>query len=115
MNEVLGIVIKCVGVVAVALVTYVVVPAIKDWRNNQFTASQQDQLTFWVETGVLWAKQWLQSKSGEEKKALVMDWVRHKVQELKLPYTDEDIDKCIEAVYSTVKDVVDTATGKDAE
>lgn len=115
MNEVLGIVIKCVGVVAFALVTYVVVPAIREWRNNRLTTSQRDELTFWVETGVLWAKQWLQSETGEQKKALVMDWVQHKVQELGLPFSDEDVDKCIEAVYSTVKDVVDVATGEDTE
>ena len=105
MNEVLSIVIKCVGIVAVALVTYVVVPAIKDWRNNKL-------ITFWVETGVLWAKQWLQSETGELKKAQVMNWVRSKVDELGLPYTDEDIDKFIEAVYSTVKDAADVIAGR---
>lgn len=113
MNEVLNIVIKCVSIIAVALVTYVVVPAIKDWRNNKLTASQRDQLTFWAETGVLWAKQWLQSETGEQKKAQVMAWVRVKVDELGLPFSDEDIDKCIEAVYNTVKDVVDVTTGRE--
>lgn len=114
MNEVLSVVIKCVGVITVALVTYVVVPAIKDWRNSRLTASQQEQLTFWVETGVLWAKQWLQSETGETKKAYVMDWVKTKVNELNLPFADEDIDKCIEAIYSTVKDVTDATIGKAA-
>lgn len=89
-----------------------VVPAIKEWRSNKLTASQQEQLTFWVETGVLWAKQWLQSETGEQKKAQVTDWVRFKVKELGLPFSDEDIDKCIEAIYSTVKDVVDVTTGR---
>lgn len=112
MNEVLSIVVKCVGVIAVALVTYVVVPAIKEWRSNKLTSSQQEQLTFWAGTGVLWAKQWLQSETGEQKKAQVMDWVRFKVNELGLPFSDEDIDKCIEAIYNTVKDVVDVTTGR---
>lgn len=110
MNEVLSIMVKCIGIIAVAMVTYVVVPAIKDWRSNKLTASQQKQLTFWVKTGVLWAKQWLQSETGEQKKAQVTDWVRFKVAELGLPFSDEDIDKCIEAVYNTVKDVVGAAT-----
>lgn len=114
MNEVLSIVIKCVGVIALAVVTYVVVPAIKEWRNNKLTASQQNQLTFWVETGVLWAKQWLQSETGEQKKAQVMDWVRFKVSERNLPFSDEDIDKCIEAIYNTVKDVVDVTAGNQS-
>lgn len=114
MNEVLSIVIKCVGVIALAVVTYVVVPAIKEWRSNKLTASQQEQLTFWVETGVLWAKQWLQSETGEQKKAQVMDWVRFKVNELGLHFSDEDIDKCIEAIYNTVKDVVDVTVGNQS-
>ena len=111
MQEVLNIILKCVGMILLAITTFVIVPAIQDWRQTKLTAEQQKQLTFWVETGVLWAKQWLQSETGVQKKAQVTDWVRLKVNELGLPFSDEDIDKCIEAVYSSVKDVVDVATG----
>lgn len=112
MNEVLDIVVKCVSIIIVALVSYVALPAIKDWSNNKLTASQRNQLTFLVETGVLWAKQWLQSETGAQKKAQVMAWVRIKVDELALPFSDEDIDKSIEAIYNTVKDVVDVTAGR---
>lgn len=111
MNEFIEILFNCIGVVLVALCTYVVVPAIKDWRANKLNESQRDQLTFWVETAVLWAKQWLQSKSGAEKKAEVMKYVMAKVVELGLPFTEDDVDKAIEAIYNTVKDVTDAATG----
>lgn len=113
MNTVIEIVIKCAGIILLALCTYVVVPAIRDWRNNKLTASQKDQLTFWITVGVRWAKQWLYDSSNEDKKAAVMDYVRKKVQELGLPFSDEDIDKGIEAIYSTVKDAVDAAAGTD--
>lgn len=112
MQEVLNVLLKCVGMILLTITTAVIIPAIKDWRRAKLTSDQQNQLTFWVETGVLWAKQWLQSETGEQKKAHVMDWVRLKVNELDLPFSDEDIDKCIEAVYNTVKDVVDVAAGR---
>jgi len=38
--------------------------------------------------------------------------VSAKIKELGLPYSADDIDKSIEAIYSTVKDITDAATGK---
>lgn len=113
MDEFIGIAVKCIGIVLVALCTYVIVPAIKDWRNTKLTSSQQEQLTFWVETGVLWAKQVMQTATGEAKKEEVMNFVMAKIKALNLPYTREDVDKAIEAVYNSVKDMTDVATGKD--
>lgn len=112
MQEVLNIILKCAGMILLAITTSVIIPAIKDWRQTKLTSDQREQLTFWVETFVLWAKQWLQGESGEQKKAQVMILVKQKVVELGLPFSDEDIDKCIEAVYNTVKDVVDATTGR---
>jgi len=107
LDEVLKIFVQCIGAVAIAVVTYVVVPAIKNWKTTKLTESQQDQLAFWVTLGVRWAKQWMQTSTGQEKKAQVMSWVQEKVKELSLPFTNDDIDKAIEAIYETVKDVTD--------
>lgn len=113
MSNFIEILVNCIGIILLALCTYIIVPAIKDWRANKLDENQRDQLTFWVETAVLWAQQWLQSKSGEEKKAEVMKYVMAKVKELGLPFTEDDVDKAIEAIYNTVKDITDAATGKD--
>jgi len=110
LDEVLKIFVQCIGAVAIAIITYVVVPAIKNWKSTKLTESQQDQLTFWVTIGVQWAKQWMQTSTGQEKKAQVMSWVQEKVKELNLPFTNDDIDKAIEAIYGTVKDVTGAAT-----
>lgn len=112
MSEFIDVLFKGVGVIALAFVTYVIVPAIRDWRKNKLTASQQEQLSFWVDTGVRWAKQWLQSETGEVKKEQVMAFVKAKVKELGLPYSDEDIDKSVEAAYSAIKDVIEVTSGK---
>ena len=111
MDEVLKVFVQCIGAVAIAVITYVVVPAIKNWKTTKLTESQQDQLTFWVTLGVRWAKQWMQTSTGQEKKAQVMSLVQEKVKELNLPFTNDDIDKAIEAIYGTVKDVTDVVTG----
>lgn len=111
MTDLFNIILRCLGMVLIAVVTYVIVPAIKEFRASKMDERQRQQLTFWVETGVLWAKQWMQSESGEAKKAAVTKYVLQKVEELGLPYTQEDIDKSIEAIYNTVKDITDAATG----
>ena len=115
MTEFLDILLKVVGMLLIAFTTYVAVPAIKDWRTSRLNEKQREDLSFWVKTGVLWAKQWLQTSSGQQKKLEVFLFVKQKVKELNLPYSDEDIDKAIEAFYSTVKDVVDAATGDSEE
>lgn len=114
MADLIDVLLRCLSMILLASVTYVIIPTIKEWRKNNLTEKQQEQLTFWVETGVLWAKQWMQTYSGEEKKAAVVAFVSAKVEALGLPYSADDIDKSIEAIYSTVKDITDAATGKVA-
>jgi len=111
MADLYNVLFKCLSMILLAVVTYVIVPAIKEFRVSKLDERQRQQLTFWVETGVLWAKQWMQSETGEAKKAAVTEYVLNKVAELGLPYTKEDVDKSIEAIYSTVKDITDAATG----
>lgn len=43
-----------------------------------------------------------------------MKFVVEKAKELGLPFTQDDIDKAIEAIYNTVKDVTDTASGEES-
>ena len=78
-------------------------PAIKTWRTAKLNQDQRETLDYWVDVGVRWAKQWLQTSTGEEKKEAVYEFILEKVTELGLPYTKEDIDKAIEAVYESVK------------
>ena len=101
--ETLDIILRVVFYAMLAVLTYVVVPAIKTWRTSKISQEQRETLDYWVDVGVRWAKQWMQTATGEEKKEKVYDYVLSKVEELGLPYTKEDIDKAIEAVYESVK------------
>ena len=72
MESMYDVLFKCLSTILLAVVTYVIVPAITEFRATKLDEHQRQQLTFWVETGVLWAKQWMQSATGEEKKAAVI-------------------------------------------
>lgn len=106
--ETLDVLLRVVFYVMLAVLTYVIVPAIKAWKNSKLTKDQRDTLDYWVTVGVRWAKQWLQSATGEKKKEEVMKFVLRKVEELSLPYTEDDIDKAIEAIYESIKNAPDS-------
>ena len=101
--ETLDILLRVVFYAMLAVLTYVIVPAIKTWHDSKLTKDQRDTLDYWVTVGVRWAKQWLQTASGAEKKEKVMQFVLVKVEELGLPYGQDDIDKAIEAIYESIK------------
>ena len=106
--ETLDVLLRVVFYAMLSVLTYVVVPAIKTWHRSKLTKDQRDTLDYWVDIGVRWAKQWLQTDTGVEKKEKVMQFVLEKVEELGLPYTEDDIDKAIEAVYGSIKDAPDS-------
>lgn len=88
------------------LITGVLFPLIRTaWmqKKSEMTQEQQETIQYWTEIGVRWAKQWLQSESGEKKKAEVMVYVSDKLTELGIKVSAADLDKIIEAVYESVK------------
>lgn len=56
-----------------------------------------------VETGVRWAKQWLQSETGEKKKEAVFQYASNKLSELHIEVSADDLNKIIECIYEQVK------------
>lgn len=85
------------------IITGVLVPFIRSMYKAKLTESQQKTVESIVETAVRWAKQWLQSEEGAEKKRQVYEYVDRKLTEAKIDMTAEDIDKMIEAIYEKVK------------
>lgn len=88
------------------LITGVLVPLITTkWKlaRADMSKSTQETIDYWVEVGVKWAKQWLQSETGEKKKAEVLEFVSAKLEELKIDVSASELDKIIEAIYEEVK------------
>lgn len=88
------------------VITGIMVPLItakKKEVKNRLTDDQLATVEYWTEIGVRWAKQWLWSESGQNKKTEVTEFLNKKLAELNLSMTAEDIDKIIEAIYERIK------------
>lgn len=88
------------------LITGIVIPLLKNLHTEskaRLSADTQATIEYWTEVGVRWAKQWLQSETGQRKKAEVMSYVNEKLYELGIEVSVSDLDRIIEAVYERVK------------
>lgn len=70
---------------------------------RQLSEEEQKQLLDTADTTVRWAKQWLDTKTGAEKKEEVLKYLEKKSTELGLKVTADDLDKALEAAYEKVK------------
>ena len=100
-NVVLIVTVVALVVIAAGAVIYTA-PA-RALAKRQLSEEEYKQLNDITETAVRWAKQWLDTATGEEKKEEVLRYLEEKTAELGLNITVEDIDKAIEAAYEKVK------------
>lgn len=100
-NVVLIITVIALVVIAAGAVIYTA-PA-RALAKRQLSEAEHKQLNDITETAVRWAKQWLDTKTGAEKKEEVLQYLERKVSELGLDVTAEDMDKALEAAYEKVK------------
>lgn len=100
-NVVLIITVIALVVIAAGAVIYTA-PA-RALAKRQLSEAEYKQLSDITETAVRWAKQWLDTASGAEKKEEVLRYLERKVSELGLNVSAEDMDKALEAAYEKVK------------
>ena len=94
-----------IGVCSI-VITGVIVPLVTaKWKiaKSEMSKEKQETVLYWTEVSVRWAKQWLQSETGEKKKEEVLRFVSGKLQELKIDVSADELDKIIESVYEQVK------------
>lgn len=101
MNTLVILTVVALIVIAAGAVIYTA-PA-RALAKRQLSEEEYKQLNDITETAVRWAKQWLDTATGEEKKEEVLRYLEEKTAELGLNITVEDIDKAIEAAYEKVK------------
>lgn len=101
MNTLVIITVIALAVIAAGAVIYTA-PA-RALAKRQLSEEEYKQLNDIAETAVRWAKQWLDTATGAEKKEEVLRYLEEKTSELGLNITADDIDKAIEAAYEKVK------------
>lgn len=89
--------------VAVAIAALLFTTPIKDLLKTKTTKEEYETLLELAEISVRWAKQWMQTATGEEKKQEVYGYLIERCKTLGLEFTEEDIDKAIEASYEAIK------------
>ena len=100
-NVVLIVTVIALVVIAAGAVIYTA-PA-RALAKRQLSEEEYKQLLDTADTAVRWAKQWLDTATGAEKKEEVLRYLEEKTSELGLNITADDIDKAIEAAYEKVK------------
>lgn len=100
-NVVLIITVIALVVIAAGAVIYTA-PA-RALAKRQLSEADYKQLLDTADTAVRWAKQWLDTKTGAEKKEEVLRYLEEKTSELGLNVSADDLDKALEAAYEKVK------------
>lgn len=90
--------------------TGILIPIAKSLINKvkveiETTLNEQDEKLVYeiVETSVRWARQWLQSETGEKKKEEVLKYVSERLNALGIEVDADYLDKLIESVYDAIK------------
>lgn len=100
-NVVLIITVIALVVIAAGAVIYTA-PA-RALAKRQLSEEEYKQLLDTADTAVRWAKQWLDTATGAEKKEEVLRYLEEKTSELGLNVSADDMDKALEAAYEKVK------------
>lgn len=100
-NVILIITVIALVIIAAGAVIYTA-PA-RALAKRQLSEADYKQLLDTADTAVRWAKQWLDTKTGAEKKEEVLRYLEEKTSELGLNVTADDMDKALEAAYEKVK------------
>ena len=88
------------------LITGILIPLFRAKKaeiDASLSVSQRETIYYWVNVAVCWAKQYLSSASGAEKKEKVLDFVHSKLTSLGIEVEIAELDKIVEAVYLEVK------------
>lgn len=96
-------IITVIALVAIAAGTVIYTAPARALAKRQLSQEDYKQLLDTADTGVRWAKQWLNTKTGAEKKEEVLEYLERKTSELGLNVSAEDMDKALEATYERIK------------
>ena len=88
---------------AVVIAAFMFATPVRDILKKKTTKEEYETLLELAEISVRWAKQWMQTATGEEKKQEVYGYLIERCKALGLNFTAEDIDKAIEASYEAIK------------
>lgn len=99
MNDITFEIVKIVAMVCAVLITRYLIPLFRNAIGDDKIA----EAAKWIKSAVYFAQQTMSAKTGEERKAFVMQYAKDLRDELKIPLTDEQIDILIESFVKELK------------
>ena len=99
MNDITFEIAKIVAMVCAVLITRYLVPLFR----NAIGDDKITEAAKWIKSAVYFAQQTMSAKTGEERKAFVMQYAKNIRDELKIPLTDEQIDILIESFVKELR------------
>lgn len=99
----LGMIITIAALVILVVAAVLYFAPVRALAQSQMSDDDFKTLMELAEVAVRWARQWMQTATGEEKKEEVAGYLLRKALDLGLEVDEEDIDKAIEAVYDRIK------------
>ncbi len=99
----LGTIITMMAAMVLLMGVILVLPPIRQLLRKKTSDAEYAVLLQLTETGVRWARHWMDTATGEQKKEEVAAYLREKAAALGLTVSEDDIDKAIEAVYDRIR------------
>ncbi len=99
MNDITFEIVKIVAMVCAVLITRYLIPLFRNAIGDDKIA----EAAKWIKSAVYFAQQTMSAKTGEERKAFVMQYAKDLRDELKIPITDEQIDILIESFVKELR------------
>lgn len=99
MNDILFEVLKLVVMVAILVITKYAVP----WIKTRIDTEKMSIVADWAKKAVLYAQQTMWSDSGEDRKAIVTQFLKELLTAKNISISDEQIDILIEAAVKEMK------------
>ena len=99
MNDITFEIVKIVAMVCAILITRCLVPLFRNAIGDDKIA----EAAKWIKSAVYFAQQTMSAKTGEERKAFVMQYAKDIRDELKIPITDEQIELLIESFVKELR------------
>ena len=98
-----ALIVTVIALVVIAAGAVIYTAPARALAKRQLSEEEYKQLLDTADTAVRWAKQWLDTATGAEKKEEVLQYLERKVSELGLDVSAEDMDKALEAACEKVK------------
>lgn len=111
MSETITLIIQMIGAVLGILFARYIIP----WLRMRIDEKNLAEAERWAQNAVRWAQDWLQHRSGEERRDTVLSALQTINEDKRLGLTDEQIDILVRSAYTVMMEEMAKSYGTTEE